>query len=136
MSYGFDQSHFNIIQKGIALFNAQEYWECHEELEHHWLENLQDPVRNIYWAIIQIAASMIHYRDGNIVGARGLLLKARDKIKKCHELNIENEFLYQSINWKEFKNLISAIYNVDELNSYRPLFEFRFIVNGVVNENE
>ena len=54
----FDQTHLAIMEQGIYLFNAQKYWECHEELEHHWLEE-PGPIRNVYWAVIQVAASMM-----------------------------------------------------------------------------
>ena len=35
----FTPEHFEKMKKGVQLFNEQKYWECHEELEHHWLED-------------------------------------------------------------------------------------------------
>jgi predicted metal-dependent hydrolase len=127
---GFTEYHLSTIAKGIELFNAQQYWECHEELEHHWIEDTSDPVRYVYWAIIQIAASMIHYRDGNIVGARGLLIKARDKIKKCETLSLESNLLFESINWLEFKQKVNEVQDIDNLTAYKNLYDFRFVIQG------
>ena len=47
---------------------SKKYWECHEELEHHWLEDAGDNARLIYWAVIQVAAAMYHFRDDNLKG--------------------------------------------------------------------
>ena len=57
----FSLSELEKMSEAVRLFNAQKYWECHEELEHHWLEE-PGPLRNVYWAVIQVAAAMIHYR--------------------------------------------------------------------------
>ena len=73
-SYGqFSPEHFEKMKKGIELFNQQMYWECHEELEHHWLEDAGDNARLIYWSVIQVAAAMYHFRDENMEGVHGLL---------------------------------------------------------------
>lgn len=121
----FDHIHLELISEGIRLFNAQKYWECHEELEHHWLEE-RDSLRNIYWAIIQIAAAMIHYRNGNLVGARGLLFKAKQKFDRCEEFKIESTILEENLSWKELKTLARQIPDEPKLEDFQKLFEFRF----------
>ena len=83
MLYGqFTPEHFEKMRKGVELFNEQKYWECHEELEHHWLEDAGDNARLIYWAVIQVAAAMYHYRDENLQGVHGLIYKAKDKLNR------------------------------------------------------
>lgn len=121
----FEQSHFELIAEGIRLFNAQKYWECHEELEHHWLEEA-GPLRNVYWAIIQIAAAMIHFRDGNIVGARGLHYKALEKFERCEKFAVESPVLEKYLSWSELKALARAVPKEPVLKDFEALFEFRF----------
>lgn len=121
----FDKSHLEVIEQGILLFNAQKYWECHEDLEHHWLEE-PGPLRNVYWAVIQVAASMIHYREKNLVGARGLIYKARQKFDRCEQFNIESELLNSELSWNELKKMVRAVPLEPSLDDFRELYEFRF----------
>lgn len=121
----FDRTHLQIIAEGIRLFNAQKYWECHEELEEHWLEE-PGPIRNVYWAVIQVAASMIHYRNDNLIGARGLWLKAKQKFERCEQFKIESELLEQNLSWSELKLMVRSVPNEPELTDFKQLFEFRF----------
>lgn len=121
----FDQTHLEVMRMGIALFNAQKYWECHEDLEHHWLEE-PGPIRNIYWAVIQVAAAMIHYREKNLVGARGLIFKAKQKFDRCESFKVESELLNSELSWNTLKSLVRAIPNDPELEDFKSLFAFRF----------
>ncbi len=84
----FDADHLQKMAESIRLFNQQKYWECHEALEDLWMEDRQDPVRNVYWAVIQVAAACIHYRDSNLVGCQGMIAKAKEKFRRCRELNV------------------------------------------------
>lgn len=121
----FDHSHLAIMEAGILLFNAQKYWECHEEFEHHWLEE-PGPLRNVYWAVIQVAAAMIHYREGNLTGARGLIFKAKQKFDRCEQNHVESELLYSELSWEELKKMVRAVPSESELSDFKQLFEFRF----------
>lgn len=78
--YGqFQIEHLRKIKKGIELFNKGKYWQCHEELEDHWLEDRGDNARYVYWTIIQIATALFHALDKNINGALGQIEKAQKK---------------------------------------------------------
>lgn len=121
----FDQTHLQTIAEGIRLFNAQKYWECHEELEHHWLED-PGPIRNVYWAVIQVAASMIHYRNDNIIGARGLLKKAKQKFDRCEQFNVESKLLDENLSWSVLKKMVREVPDDSELAAFSKLYEFRF----------
>jgi predicted metal-dependent hydrolase len=121
----FDQTHLKTIAEGIRLFNAQKYWECHEDLEDHWREE-PGPIRNVYWAVIQVAAAMIHYRDENIVGARGLIAKAKQKFDRCESFKIESDVLERNLSWNELKKMVRAVPAEPELSDFKNLFEFRF----------
>ena len=121
----FDQTHLAVMEEGILCFNAQKYWECHEDLEHHWLEE-PGPLRNVYWAVIQVAAAMIHYRESNLTGARGLIFKAKQKFDRCEQFNIESDLLRSELSWDELKKMVRAIPAESQLSDYEKLFEFRF----------
>jgi hypothetical protein len=125
LSESFNKEHLELVKVGVILFNAQKYWECHEDLEHHWLEE-PGPLRNVYWAIIQVAAAMIHYRENNLIGARGLIVKAKQKIDRCEKMGIENNLLYDNLDWLKFKSLINAVPAEPQLEDFKELFEFRF----------
>lgn len=123
----FGPEHLEKMKSGIECFNEQRYWECHEELEHVWLEDRGDPVRNVYWAVIQVAASMIHYRESNLVGASGMMNKAREKFKRVRDMNIVSPLLLDMLNWEELERLVDAIpVKPENLEPFAPMFEFRF----------
>jgi hypothetical protein len=115
------------MRSGIETFNQQKYWECHEELEHVWLEERTDPCRYVYWAVIQVAAMMVHYRDKKIIGCVGMLTKARDKFKKCRELSVVNETVLEHLSWLELERLVNEIPEQPELTHFQKIFEFRFV---------
>jgi predicted metal-dependent hydrolase len=121
----FNETHLEILKQGVCLFNAQKYWECHEELEHYWLEE-SGPIRNVYWAIIQVAASMIHRRDGNLIGAKGLIEKAKIKFDRCEQFKLESDLLEKNLSWSDLKTLVRTVPVEAELSDFNKLFEFRF----------
>ncbi|MFZ4713972.1 MAG: DUF309 domain-containing protein [Bacteriovoracaceae bacterium] len=122
----FQEEHLLKMKEGIELYNAQKYWECHEALEDVWMEDANDPARNVYWAVIQVASSLIHYRDGKIVGAIGLLTKAREKFVRCETLKVETPLLYNYLDWQKFKEITFKIPKEPELSDFQDLFHFRF----------
>lgn len=125
MDNQFERGHLELMRKGIELYNAQKYWECHEEFEHHWLEE-PGPIRNVYWAVIQAAAACIHYRDNNVIGANGLISKAKQKIDRCEKMKVENDLMKYNLDWDVFKRLILSVPVNAELKDFKELFDFRF----------
>lgn len=124
----FTPEHLNKMEEGIALFNEQKYWECHESFEDLWLEDRTDNARNIYWAIIQVAACCIHYRDAKIIGAQGMIAKAKEKFARCHDLNVLTDIAYTYLDWKELEELAMSIPDSEtsKLEDFEDLFAFRF----------
>ena len=122
----FTPEHFEKMKKGVQLFNEQKYWECHEELEHHWLEDAGDNARLIYWAVIQVAAAMYHYRDENLAGIHGLLSKAKNKLERAKKNNVETKYLYENINWREFREMTLSAPISENFEDYSHIFDFRF----------
>ena len=64
--------------EGIRLFNAGDYFECHEMLEDIW-HPAQGQQRLHYQALIQAAIALEHFRKENWNGAMGLYEKACEK---------------------------------------------------------
>jgi len=124
----FGPEHLIKMKEGLQLFNEQKYWECHEALEEIWLEDRNDPIRNVYWAVIQVAAACIHYRDNNLIGAQGMIKKSKEKFKRCRDLHLLNSFLEIQLSWLELERLVNKIPEADQstLKDFKNLFEFRF----------
>lgn len=126
--YGqFTPEHLFKINEGVELFNEQKYWECHEVLEDLWMEDRMDAARNVYWAIIQVAATCIHYRDGKIVGAQGMINKAKEKFRRCRDQNVVTDLVTKYLDWEELESLVMKIKDQGaELSDFEALFNFRF----------
>lgn len=126
--YGqFSPAHLEKMQEGVELFNEQKYWECHESLEDVWMEDRGDLARNVYWAVIQVAAACIHYRDSKIVGAQGMIVKAKEKFIRCREKNILTPLAFDYLDWEELEKLVMAIPEKDaKLEDFAKLYDFRF----------
>jgi len=68
------------FERGIAHFNAGEFFEAHEVWEELWLRApLQE--RPFLQGIIQIAAAFHHLQRGNERGARSLLAAGLAKVR-------------------------------------------------------
>ncbi|MBT7609046.1 MAG: DUF309 domain-containing protein [Bacteriovoracaceae bacterium] len=124
--FTFNEEHLTTIKAGILLFNSEKFWECHEELEHHWLEARGDNIRLIYWAIIQVAACLYHVRNENLVGAKGLHKKSLDKLDRCEKNHIESILLDKSISWSQFKKTVRNIKLNPKLKDFNTLYRFKF----------
>jgi uncharacterized protein len=124
--YEFTESHYSKLKEGIKLYNEEKYWECHEELEDHWMEDSSDPVRYVYWAIIQVATSLYHFRDNNLNGTIGMLKKAQEKFQFIEEKKIENELLIKKLDWLIFKELVFKISNDKDSEKILQLYKFKF----------
>lgn len=65
---GWDEPPPPALRRGVEQFNAGEYWECHETLEHLWNAESR-PVRDLYQGILQVGVALHHLRQGNYAGA-------------------------------------------------------------------
>ncbi len=125
--YGkFGESHLQLTKEGLELFNEQKYWECHEVFEDLWKEDVADRARYIWWAIIQVAAAMIHYRDKNLIGARGLINKAKEKFDIVEKEEIATEWAKKYLEWDSLQDLVRNVPAEPELEDFSELFDFRF----------
>ncbi len=67
------------LQRGLALFNAGLFFECHELLEGLW-KATSGPDKDFYHGVVQVAAAFYHFEKHNRHGAVTLLTKGRDKL--------------------------------------------------------
>lgn len=68
------------LRQGIALFNAGEYFACHEVLEELWRAEPR-PVRALYQGILQIGVAFHHLQGGNWIGAVRLLERGLARVE-------------------------------------------------------
>jgi predicted metal-dependent hydrolase len=83
--------------KGIAYFNACEFFEAHETWEELW-KNYSGDLRLFYKGLIQGAVALHHFGNGNIRGARKVYGSSRAYLKQygpvCEGLDVDT-FLSQ-----------------------------------------
>jgi predicted metal-dependent hydrolase len=63
-------------RQGLILFNREEYFEAHEELEHAWNAET-GPARDLYQGVLQVAVAYLHITRHNYNGAVKMFLRAR-----------------------------------------------------------
>ncbi|UUZ79311.1 DUF309 domain-containing protein [Paenibacillus sp. P26] len=75
--------------------SARDYFECHEVMEEFWKEHPDDPLRDTYEGLIQLAVAQYHHRRGNVAGAVKMLTCALHNMKPEHleRLGLEPETL-------------------------------------------
>lgn len=67
--------------RGIELFNAGEFFQCHEVLEELWNEQI-DPEKQLTQGILQIAVGYLHLtRNNNRVGALKLFTRGLTRVQ-------------------------------------------------------
>jgi uncharacterized protein len=60
------------LRVGVHLFNAGEFFECHEVLEELWRDE-PGPIRELYQGILQVGVGFYHLGRANHRGAVNLL---------------------------------------------------------------
>jgi predicted metal-dependent hydrolase len=67
--------------RGIEQFNAGEFFACHETLEELWQAAPLGEERVFLQALIQAAAALHHFQQGNLKGAASLSQRAILKLR-------------------------------------------------------
>ncbi|MGA2510701.1 MAG: DUF309 domain-containing protein [Candidatus Acidiferrales bacterium] len=83
------------FERGVAHFNAGEFFEAHEVWEELWLR-APEPEKAFLQGMIQIAAAFHHYGRGNSSGTRSLLAAGIAKIGGAPDS-------YRGIEMEEFR---------------------------------
>lgn len=74
-----------LAQEGIARFNAGEYYKQHDLLEELWMKT-PGPERDLYQAILQVGVSYYQIERGNARGARKMLQRAMQWLRKLPDV--------------------------------------------------
>jgi uncharacterized protein len=72
------------LQQAIALFNAGEWYSCHDSFEALWHETA-GPMRPVLQGILQLAVSQLHLERGNQRGATVLLGEGLGRLARCED---------------------------------------------------
>lgn len=91
---------------GIQLFNRGEYWHAHEQWEICW-RAAQGTDAEFYRALIQTAAALVKWRQGN---HRGLRLNWAKAQRRLHQLPL----CYRGIDLNALATAVTAILNDPE----------------------
>jgi len=72
-------------------------------------------------------AACIHYRESNLIGARGMITKARKNFVRCRDQHILTNLAFKYLDWEELEEIVFAIPDKDpELKDFEAIFDFRF----------
>ena len=71
-----DLRRHRLFLEGVRLFNAADFYECHDALEELWSETLGDE-REFLQGLIHAAVALFHFESGNLGGARKMYGSAR-----------------------------------------------------------
>jgi predicted metal-dependent hydrolase len=67
--------------EGVRLFNSGAYWHAHEQWEHCWL-SVEGQEALFYQALIQAAAALVKWQQGNLRGLALNWAKSRAKLEQ------------------------------------------------------
>ncbi len=70
--------------EGIRLFNEEEFFECHDELEELWSETLGEE-KKFLQGLIQASVALFHFGNENLGGARKLCVSSLEKLEPYGE---------------------------------------------------
>ena len=122
----FNKEHLNKVADGLKMFNDRDFYPCHDELEHWWMEDMGDNARYVYWAIIQLATSLYHLSFDNLKGAEGQLSKAKQKMIFCRDKYVLTENSRHYLSWDELEKIVFSIPDSPKEKDYNNLKAFRF----------
>lgn len=118
----FNEKHLYSMRRGIDFFNQKKYWDCHEELEVIWMEEVSD-VRYIFWTVIQVAVALHHCEQKNLTGASSMMGKAREKLQKAMPITSTD---LNKLNWQGLSELIESYSDNGQLSDFTALLNFKF----------
>ena len=90
------------VLDGIALFNREEFYDCHDTIEEIWLQESSDE-QPFLQGLIQSAVAFHHYQHGKLGAARSMLSLAIEKLEgfpETHHQVLLKEFLEGLSAWK------------------------------------
>jgi len=68
------------FERGLQLFNSEEFYECHDTIEDIWLQEVSSE-QAFLQGIIQTAVAFHHYQHGKLGAARSMMQLAIEKLE-------------------------------------------------------
>ena len=101
-----------LFKRGLDEYDKGDYFEAHEAWEDLW-SDYNFPDRKFVQGLIQLSVSFVHLGNGNLTGAKNLLIKCQQKFDDYNGIHRE-------INLSDLKSSIEAVEIVySELNDCR-----------------
>ena len=109
--------------QGVELFNAGQFYACHDTLEALWMESAE-PDKSFYQGILQISVALYHLGNGNLKGAIILLGEGSNRLARYPSIYSQvdvDELLEQSIallkvlQQKQLEQIDSSSFEADTL---------------------
>jgi hypothetical protein len=87
------------VQFLIEFHATRDYFECHEILEEYWKEHENDPLRDVWHGLIQVAVGLYHQRMGRRVGSIKMLKSACRLLRaeQCQTISLAHSELITMI---------------------------------------
>lgn len=94
--------------EAVDLFNAGEYFDCHEVIEVKlWRDCSPGPRREFYQGVLQVAVGLLHCQRQNWTGAKNLLQAGLDRLML---LAIDDKFLVpDQAAWQQFLQEVQGL---------------------------
>ena len=92
------------VINGLELYNAREFFECHEVLENVWRSE-KGPIRELYCGILQVAVGYYHIQRGIYIGALKMF-------KRCRRWLDPFPDICQGINLSRLRRDFQAVENI------------------------
>ena len=75
-----DDKKQSLFLEGVRQFKNMDYFEAHEVWEDLWSDYYNED-RKFIQGLIQLSVSFVHLGNGNMIGAKNLLRKAKEKFQ-------------------------------------------------------
>jgi len=110
-----------LVRKGIAQFDAHDFWNAHETLEEAWIDVRPAPIGEVYRSILQVGVAYYQIQRNNYQGAMKMFLRSIQWLDPlpdvCHGIDIK-QFKQDAA---EARAALEALDN-DRIAEFDPLY--------------
>lgn len=131
------------IQYLVHFHGTRDFFECHEIMEEHWLDNSKE---GIWLALIQIAVSQYHFRRDNRIGALRMMesalghlqIHSLEPLGLAHEETIAlmEQMIDRIKNNKAYMDMVLPIFDQNLLNTCNQLCSSIGCIWGGISDME
>ena len=94
-----------LFQEGLKQYRLMDYFESHEVWEELW-SGFYLVDRKFIQGLIQLSVSFVHIGNGNMIGAKSLLRKSKEKFKQFSGIHrgINIKLLLKQVEYRKVEN--------------------------------